>query len=585
MKYKMGLIFVCLIICLFSIASVCASDINETDNQLKENSIKSFDQLYDEINSGQNVINLDSDYIKDSEYDDYIDIPEKVTIDGKGHSLDLNNNSKIFYSSEDDIVIKNFIFKNTYYGEEHGSAISFEGKNCLIDNCTFINNYHDYSLIEFNGENGKINNCKFVNNNVNNLISFDSNNFTVSFCEIHKNVVSTSIYASGDEVTIKNNIFQNNKGNLIKLENNAHIINNIFNNNKHDDEHGEFIECSSNVLIKNCTFNKFKRDDGGIICLFGDNSIISDCIFKNNTIYRCINMNYEEINNTVTNCKFENNIWNEYAYINANTIVKDLKFNNNTVRYSISTEYYGAVVNYRFILGVSYTDSNGIPLAYQKVKYTLGSKSYQKTTDKYGFIEIVYKTFGTAKVVLTNPVTKERLTRQIALFKIFDKNKDVSKYYKSSTTYKVRVFNYNGKLAKGEEVRFGIGDKLVYAKVDKNGYATLKLNQKPGKYEVSVKYADYYVTNKITIKSTVVTKNLVKKVKKSGKFNVKILNGKGKAYAKQLVKINFKGKTYKIKTNNKGIATFIVPKDLKIGKYTIKTTYNGYTVSNQLTVK
>ena len=30
MKYKKGLVFICLIICLFSIASVCASDVNET---------------------------------------------------------------------------------------------------------------------------------------------------------------------------------------------------------------------------------------------------------------------------------------------------------------------------------------------------------------------------------------------------------------------------------------------------------------------------------------------------------------------------------------------------------------------------
>lgn len=30
MKYKKSFIFICLIICLFSIASVCASDVNET---------------------------------------------------------------------------------------------------------------------------------------------------------------------------------------------------------------------------------------------------------------------------------------------------------------------------------------------------------------------------------------------------------------------------------------------------------------------------------------------------------------------------------------------------------------------------
>ena len=64
-----------------------------------------------------------------------------------------------------------------------------------------------------------------------------------------------------------------------------------------------------------------------------------------------------------------------------------------------------------------------------------------------------------------------------------------------------------------------------------------------------------------------------------------MLNSKGKAYKNQVVKIKFKGKTYKIKTNKKGIATFKVSKKLKVGKYVIKTTYKGLTNSNKIVVK
>ena len=53
----------------------------------------------------------------------------------------------------------------------------------------------------------------------------------------------------------------------------------------------------------------------------------------------------------------------------------------------------------------------------------------------------------------------------------------------------------------------------------------------------------------------------------------------------QIVKIKFKGKAYKIKTNKKGIATFKVPKNLKAGKYKIKTTYNGLNNVNKIVVK
>jgi hypothetical protein len=67
-----------------------------------------------------------------------------------------------------------------------------------------------------------------------------------------------------------------------------------------------------------------------------------------------------------------------------------------------------------------------------------------------------------------------------------------------------------------------------------------------------------------------VAKGGAKKAKKAGKFKVKVLNSKGKAFKNQAIKIKFKGKTYKLKTNKKGIAVFNVSKNLKVGKYTIK---------------
>lgn len=163
-------------------------------------------------------------------------------------------------------------------------------------------------------------------------------------------------------------------------------------------------------------------------------------------------------------------------------------------------------------------------------------------------------------------------------------SKDLTKYYSKKTSYSVKVTDISGKIV-GKKVKFTIKGKNYYPKTNKNGVATLKLNLKPGKYTVYVSYGDVKVKNKITIKKTLITKNVSKKFKKSGKFTVKVLNSKGKSYSKQTVNIKFKGKTYKIKTNKKGIATFKIPKNLKVGKYTIKTTYGGLTVSNKITVK
>ena len=82
-----------------------------------------------------------------------------------------------------------------------------------------------------------------------------------------------------------------------------------------------------------------------------------------------------------------------------------------------------------------------------------------------------------------------------------------------------------------------------------------------------------------------ISKNVAKKVNKPAKFNVKVLNSKGKAFANQWVKVKFKGTLYKIKTNKKGIATFWIPKNLKVGKYVIKLGYKGLVNTNKIVVK
>ena len=140
-------------------------------------------------------------------------------------------------------------------------------------------------------------------------------------------------------------------------------------------------------------------------------------------------------------------------------------------------------------------------------------------------------------------------------------------------------------MAIGKYVKFTIDKRTYKIKTNKKGYATLKINKKPGKYTIVSRYDDFKVKNRITVKTTLKTKNLSKKVKKSANFKVKVLNSKGKAYNKKLVKIKFKGKLYKLKTNNKGIAIFEVPKNLKVGKYTIKTICNGLTNCNKIIVK
>uniref|UniRef100_UPI00386B9781 Ig-like domain-containing protein n=1 Tax=Methanobrevibacter sp. TaxID=66852 RepID=UPI00386B9781 len=162
---------------------------------------------------------------------------------------------------------------------------------------------------------------------------------------------------------------------------------------------------------------------------------------------------------------------------------------------------------------------------------------------------------------------------------------DVTKYYTQYTTFKVTVMNGN-KVPSLGTVIFTVDNNRYAGHIRSDGVASVKIkNLKPGTHYIISEYSQTVVKNTITVKKSIITKNVSKKYKKAGQFKVKILNSKGKAYSKQSVKIKFKGKTYTIKTKSNGIATFKLPKNLKVGKYTIKTTYQGLTVTNKITVK
>lgn len=171
-------------------------------------------------------------------------------------------------------------------------------------------------------------------------------------------------------------------------------------------------------------------------------------------------------------------------------------------------------------------------------------------------------------------------------------SKNFAMLYTSGTKYTVRV-TVDGKAVSGKTVTFTINGKKTTAKTDKNGYASVKITLPPKAkaYTVTATYLGVKVTNKVTVKSIVVAKNL--KAKKSAKtLKIKVtLKKVNKKYLKgKTVSLKFKGKTYKVKTNKKGVATFTIKKNvlskLKVGKkYLYKVTYGKDVVSKKITVK
>lgn len=148
-------------------------------------------------------------------------------------------------------------------------------------------------------------------------------------------------------------------------------------------------------------------------------------------------------------------------------------------------------------------------------------------------------------------------------------------YYDDGNTYTVRVFDDDGKPVKaGEKVTFTIGSKKYIKKTDKNGYAKLKITSKPGAYAIKATYKDFSIANSLYVKQVIKAKtgSLGRGNLKTIKVKIKYL---GKNKKNKLIKVKFNKKTYKAKTNKKGVAIFKLKGPKKLGAYKLVAIYKN----------
>ena len=178
-------------------------------------------------------------------------------------------------------------------------------------------------------------------------------------------------------------------------------------------------------------------------------------------------------------------------------------------------------------------------------------------------------------------------------FKVYKlTSKNVTKYYTDSKRLNVTIVdNHNKPVPNGQVVYFYYKGKKIGNATTKNGVASFKLNYRPGTYIIKVYYKGTYVNRKVIIKPIVTFKAV--KVKRSAKklvltASLKKVNGK---YIKgKYVTFKFNGKTYKAKTNSKGVAKVTIKrsvlKKLRVGKkIKIQATYLKDTVKRTVKVK
>ena len=252
---------------------------------------------------------------------------------------------------------------------------------------------------------------------------------------------------------------------------------------------------------------------------------------------------------------------------------------NTTILSNDATRTYDS--KYSFAL----LDNYGNPLNQTAVLVTVGSKNYNVITDEngIGIIDITLSP-ATYSAKIINPINNEVKIQTIKVLPRINENKDLTMYYGAGKYYKVRVFDDEGNIAKNVQVTFTLNKKQYIKTTDANGYASIMISLKPAKYTITAEYKGFKVSNKITVKSTIITKNIKVKKGKTIKFTAKLVNKNGKILKNKKITFKFKGKTYKVKTNKKGKATLKIHKKYRKGKYTITSSYGKLKIKNTIKI-
>ena len=163
------------------------------------------------------------------------------------------------------------------------------------------------------------------------------------------------------------------------------------------------------------------------------------------------------------------------------------------------------------------------------------------------------------------------------------KANDITKYYKSSAPFTSQFYTPDGNFLANTLVTITVNAKSYRIKTNTNGIASLPVNLKPGSYKIISQdpVTGFKLKNTFTVLSTITSSKL--KTVEGEKFTAKFLKSTGKCLVKKYIKIKFKGKKYKIKTDSRGFASLSL-KNVKKGTYKI-VCYNRDGLTKTFNVK
>lgn len=270
--------------------------------------------------------------------------------------------------------------------------------------------------------------------------------------------------------------------------------------------------------------------------------------------------------------------FNDVSNNNRHNVIKHISVKS-TISLPTNTKY---AFNSKYQFNV--LTNEGDPLRNSQVNVTIGKKVYSVYSDKEGYVSI---TIDLSPVSYDVSITTkyETKTQKINVVSRLTHNSAITMYYGAGKNYMVKAYDDYGNVIKNAKIAFKVNGITYYRYTNAYGNAYFKINLKPGTHTITATYKGYSVSNKITVKPTLILYDKTVKKSKTFKYTVKLLNKNGKILKYKKVTVKFRGKTYTVKTNNKGIATFKIKSLNKIGKFTLTASYGTAKISKKILVK
>ena len=460
--------------------------------------------------------------------------------------------------------------KATYY---EGGAIYLVGPG-TVSSCNFTGNTAVLNGGAIQVRKGSVENCNFVNN----AACYGGAIYLNDGCVENCNFVNNSATKRGGAI----------EGRSAVINTNCNFINNTANDYGGAGYFWDMDECS----VENCNFinNKATGDNSGGGAVYFDRfGTATNCAFVNNTA-----------NNGSAIClksggSLDNNWWGSnnpdfVNLINEGIVPSSYVVLNVSADSQSIDQEFKVKLNYTFLRNGT-SDVLSLPSRYISLSTTGGQLddtsgymingkfSTEFSSDTGGDYEIT--AIVDNQDVKINVMVKSNFDPDVNITRFIVGFNDLTGDYLENPPYVVQVIGDDGNpVGEGETVRVVFDGFYYDLKTNATGHVVRTIGLAPGMYTVKTYYKGYNTIATVFVVNQIlkVTSGTLKKTAKSYTLKATLKSSNGKALANKKVKLTFKGKTYKVFTNSKGVAskriTVSVIKTLKSGKtYILQARY------------